>query len=173
VLGLFAAGQLTPEYQRTVATSEPRLPEMTKAALTILERNNTGFFLMVEGSLIDSANHAANLDYLLGEMAAFDASVKVVLDWIAAKPDRKNHTLLMVLPDHETGVFAIHGTEKPGLEPLGYFVSDYSWDKPPEPETHHGGGDVVFWVQGPGSEALARPIDNTAIYHVVKALLRY
>jgi alkaline phosphatase len=53
---------------------------------------------MVEGSLVDSGNHAANLDYLVGEMDAFDASVKVVLDWIAAKPDRKQHTLLMVLP---------------------------------------------------------------------------
>jgi alkaline phosphatase len=84
---------------------------MTVAALSVLERNKTGFFLMVEGSLIDSGNHAANLDYLVGEMAAFDASVKVVLDWIAAKPDRKQHTLLMVLPDHETGALAVHGTE--------------------------------------------------------------
>ncbi len=173
LLGLFANGQLTPEYQRTPATAEPRLPETTQAALTLLERNQTGFFLLVEGSLIDSGNHAANIDYLLGEMAAFDESVKVVLDWIAAKPDRKEHTLLMVLPDHETGALAIHGTEKPGLEPLGYFWPAYSWQKPPEPETHHTGGDIVFWVQGPGSEVLARPIDNTFVYHVIKALLRY
>ena len=173
LLGLFAGGQLTPEYQRTIATTEPRLPEMTEAALSLLERNQTGFFLMVEGSLVDSGNHAANIDYLEGEMAAFDASVKVALDWIAAKPDRKNHTLLMVLPDHETGALAIHGTEKPGLEPFGYFWPAYTWQKPPEPETHHTGGDVVFWVQGPGSEVLARPIDNTFVYHVIRALLRY
>ena len=173
LLGLFANGQLTPEYQRTPGTVEPRLPEMTKAALTLLERNRTGFFLMVEGSLIDSGNHAANLNYLLGEMAAFDESVKAVLDWIASKPDRKQHTLLMVLPDHETGALAVHGTEKPGLEPLGYFWPAYTWQMPPEPETHHTGGDVVFWVQGPGSEVLARPIDNTFVYDVIRALLRY
>lgn len=173
LLGLFADGQLTPEYQRTLMTPEPRLPAMTQAALRLLERNKTGLFLMVEGSLIDSGNHAANIDYLVGEMAAFDASVKVVFDWIAAKPDRQQHTLLMVLPDHETGALAIHGTEKPGLEALGYFWPAYTWQKPPEPETHHTGGDIVFWVQGPGSEVLARPIDNTFVYHVIKELLRY
>ena len=171
-LGLFANGQLTPEYQRTPSTPEPRLPEMARAALELLERNQTGFFLMAEGSLIDSGNHAGNIDYLVGEMAAFDESVKVVLDWIAAKPDRKQHTLLMVLPDHETGALAIHGTEKPGLEALGYFWPAYSWRVPPEPETHHTGGDIVFWVQGPGSEVLARPIENTFVYDVIKALLR-
>jgi len=173
LLGLFANGQLTPEYIRPPAINEPRLPEMTEAALTLLERDRTGFFLMVEGSLIDSGNHAANLDYLVGEMSAFDESVKVVLDWIAAKPDREQHTLLMVLPDHETGALAIHGTEKPGAEPFGFFWPAYTWQKPPEPETHHAGGDIVFWVQGPGSEFLARPIDNTFVYHVIRALLRY
>ncbi len=173
LLGLFAGGQLTPEYQRTPTVTEPRLPEMTEAALSLLERNKAGFFLLVEGSLVDSGNHAANLDYLVGEMKAFDESVKVVLEWIAAKPDRAQHTLLMVLPDHETGALAVHGTEKPGAEPFGYFWPAYTWQKPPEPETHHTGGDVVFWVQGPGSEVLASPIDNTFVYHVIKALLRY
>ncbi len=173
LLGLFASGQLTPEYQRTPATPEPRLPEMTEAALSLLERNKTGFFLLVEGSLIDSGNHSANLEYLVGEMKAFDEAVKVVLDWIAAKPDRNQHTLLMVLPDHETGALAIHGTERPGAEDFGFFWPAYTWQKPPEPETHHAGGDVVFWVQGPGSEVLASPIDNTFVYHVIEALLRY
>jgi alkaline phosphatase len=128
----------------------------------------------VEGSLIDSANHVANLDYLVGEMGAFDSSVKVVLDWIAAQPDRKQHTLLMVLPNHETGALAIHGTESPGGEPLGSFINAYSWPAPPlAAETHHAGGDIIFWVQGPGSELLARPIDNTFVYQVIRGMLGY
>ncbi len=53
LLGLFADGQLTPEYQRTLMTPEPRLPAMTQAALKLLERNKTGFFLMVEQGLTD------------------------------------------------------------------------------------------------------------------------
>ncbi len=177
LLGLFNDSNLTPEYQRTGATNEPRLPEMTAAALSVLEKNKVGFFLLVEGSLIDSGNHSADLNYLLGEMAAFDSSVGVVLDWIAARPDRRQHTLLMVLPDHETGALAIHGTEAPGGDPFGSFEPAYSWPKPskdpPVKETHHAGGDIVFWVQGPGSEVLARPIDNTFVYHVIKAMLGY
>lgn len=170
LLGLFG-----DDILKETGLTDPFLPKMTAAALSLLERNKTGFFLMVEGSLIDDANHKQNLDYLVREMNGFDKSVKAVLDWIAAKPDRKEHTFLMVLPDHETGALAIHATERPAdpAQPLGYFWNAYSWQVPPEPETHHAGGDIVFWAQGPGSEALSRTIDNTDVYHVVKELLRY
>ncbi len=40
-------------------------------------------------------------------------------------------------------------------------------------EAHHTGGDVVIWNQGPRSEALARPIDNTFVYQVVKDALKF
>jgi alkaline phosphatase len=82
---------------------------MTAAALGILEQNKAGFLLMVEGSLIDSRNHEENLDYQFGEMKAFDQAVKVVFDWITAKPGRQEDTLLVILPDHETGGFAVKG----------------------------------------------------------------
>ncbi len=114
LLGLFAGTNLTPEYLRAEGTTEPRLPEMTKAALSILEKDQDGFFLLVEGSLIDSGNHEEKLDYQTGEMKAFDEAVKVVLDWLATSPERKEHTLLIVVPDHETGGFALLGSETPG-----------------------------------------------------------
>lgn len=63
LLGVFAGMDLTPEYLRPEGTTEPRLPEMTRAALSILEKDKHGFFLMVEGSLIDSGNHEEKLDY--------------------------------------------------------------------------------------------------------------
>lgn len=179
LLGLFANSYMTPEYLRTPDTAQPRLPETTRAALTLLETNMTGFFLMVEGSLIDSGNHAENPDYQFGEISAFDEAVKVVLDWIAAKPDRRQHTLLIVAPDHETGAFAVKGTETPGAptEPLGTFF--YYWgfaldpSSPKDFEAHHTGADVPIWSSGPGSEALGRAIDNTAVYDVVKAALKF
>lgn len=181
VLGLFAPKNLTPEYQRTPATTEPRLPEMTAAALKILQRNKAGFFLMVEGSLIDSGNHAENLDYQYGEMKAFDQSVKVVLDWINASPERQQHTLLIVIPDHETGGFAVKGDGIKGGElpnqGLGPFHAGWVFTlipgDPNDFEAHHTGGDLVIWSQGPGSEALARGIDNTFVYDVVKKALKH
>ena len=172
LLGLFAGKNLTPEYQRVAGTREPRLPEMTAAALRVLERNQHGFFLLVEGSLVDSGNHAENLHFQTGEMRAFDEAVGVVLDWIAAHPSRRNHTMLLVLPDHETGGFAIIGSESPGAG-LGPFTAGWAFAiVPPETEAHHTGTDVVFWSQGPGTGDLGRGIDNTDIYNAVKRALR-
>ncbi len=181
LLGLFKSGSLTPEYLRPGVTTEPRLPDMTAAALEILQRNQAGFFLMVEGSLIDSGNHAENLEYQYGEMKAFDQAVKVVLDWINASPSRQQTTLLIVLPDHETGGFAVRGVgERGGEVPnagLGPFMAGWVFTLVPgDPidfEAHHTGGDVVIWSQGPRSEALARPIDNTFVYQVVKDALKF
>lgn len=42
VLGLFTPEGMTPEVLRTSGTTEPRLPEMTVAALDILERSRNG-----------------------------------------------------------------------------------------------------------------------------------
>ncbi len=181
LLGLFAAKSLKPEFERPLGTTEPRLPEMTDAALKILDRNKTGFFLMVEGSLIDSANHAENLMYQYGEIMAFDESVKVVLDWINASPERQQHTLLIVLPDHETGGFAVKGIGvKAGELPnagLGPFEASWVFTlvpgDPNDFESHHTAGDVVIWSQGPGSESLGRAIDNTFVYAVVKSALKF
>ncbi len=180
LLGLFASKNLTPEYLRPAGTTQPRLPEMTAAALSILEHNDAGFFLLVEGSLIDSGNHEENLDYQLGEMKAFDESVKVVLDWINAAPGRKEQTLLVVLPDHETGGFAVRGAgPKGGENPnagLGPFTGGWIFDLIPgdrvDFESHHTGGDVVVWSQGPGSDLLGRALENTAVYEVVKNAMK-
>lgn len=175
LLGLFAAKNLTPEFQRLPGTTEPRLPQTTAAALKILEKHSGGFFLIVEGSLVDSGNHAENIDYQYGEMDAFDEAVKVVRAWIDASPERKEHTLLIVVPDHETGGFAIEGTEAPGGEPLGFFVPAWAFPpiSPEHPEAHHTGTDQPIWSSGPGSEMLGMAIDNTFVYRIVKEAMQY
>jgi alkaline phosphatase len=191
LLGLFASKNLTPEYQRLPTSLQPRLPETTAAALAILEKHPTGFFLLVEGSLIDSGNHAENVQYQYGEMLAFDQSVKVVRDWINASPERKEHTLLIVAPDHETGGFAVKGLpprggEEPGaglgpflttpvqagVEPPGGWVFTLVPTDPIDREAHHTGGDELIWSSGPGSELLGRAIENTYVYWVVKQAIR-
>ena len=159
LLGLFNDSSMTPEYLRVSGTTEPRLPEMTSAALNILEKDRDGFFLMVEGSQVDWANHANNLNYQIGETLAFDDSVKVVLDWINASPERKAHTLLIVVPDHETGGFAINGPDK--LLNASEYV-DAGWTS-----LDHTGEDTIIWSQGPGSFALGRAVDNTDLYGVM------
>lgn len=160
VLGLFSASSLTPEYKRSPGNAEPRLPEMAAAALKVLERNGRGFFLMVEGSQVDWANHANNYPYQLGEMLAFDEAVKVVRSWIDADATRKENTLLIVAADHDTGGFAIAGPQTALFKAGQKVAAGWTSGK-------HTGVDTLVWSEGPGSEALARAIDNTDIYGVM------
>jgi alkaline phosphatase len=164
LLGLFSSGGMTPEINRTPGITEPRLPDMTAAALDVLEEDKDGFFLMVEGSQIDWGNHANDLPYQIGETLAFDEAVKVVLDWIGEKPWRKAQTLLIVVPDHETGGFAING-------PYGSQASQGDYVEDGWTTGNHSATDVLIWSEGPGSERLGRALDNTDLYEVMEEAL--
>lgn len=102
--GLFAASHLEPEIDRLdAAPQQPSLADMTKKAIELLATNPAGFFLMVEGSQIDWACHANDPAHLLGDLLMYDRAVQVALDF--AKKD--GHTLLLALPDHNTGGLSI------------------------------------------------------------------
>jgi alkaline phosphatase len=51
------------EHQRekmaNLTEREPSLAEMTEAAIKMLKKSENGFFLMVEGGMIDVAHHEA------------------------------------------------------------------------------------------------------------------
>lgn len=188
VLGLFTPGAMTPVYRRHPETTEPTLAEMTGAALHVLEKNPEGFFLLVEGSQVDWANHGRNFEYQIREMLAFDDAVGLVLAWIndPYHPRRKENTLLIVAPDHETGGFAINGPMA-GPYParklsragdLGGIQPGWTFDPSVYPKgANHTGGDVVVYSRGPGSGAegaypgLGRLFDNTELYNVMKRAL--
>jgi alkaline phosphatase len=188
LLGLFSPAGMTPTYLRQSGTTEPTLAEMTRVALRTLEDNHRGFFLMVEGSQIDWANHARNLEYQIKDTLAFDDAVGLVLDWIndPGHPDRKRSTLLIIAPDHETGGFAINGPmagsyPSAALSEKGNLASitpGWTFDLTTYPkEANHTGGDVVVYSQGPGSKGkgdypgLGRLFDNTELYGVMKGVM--
>ncbi len=96
-----------------------------------------------------------------------------MLDWIAANPERRQHTLLIIAADHETGGFAIKGTDVPGGEISGSFTPAWVFQLDAlNPIANHTGGDVLIWSQGPGSEALNRAMENTWVYAVVTSVLK-
>ncbi len=111
VFGLFNRGNLTVEkYKRenptAPAAAEPALAEMTAKAIELLSTKNRGgkgFYLQVEGALIDKRSHANDASQTLEEIKAFDDAVKVALDF--AKRDR--NTLVIVTADHECAGFSI------------------------------------------------------------------
>ncbi|MFF1385638.1 alkaline phosphatase [Arthrobacter sp. NPDC058288] len=112
VFALFNKGNLTVEKTKQDNPSapqaqEPALPEMTRKAIELLDKkqgaNGNGFYLQVEGALIDKRSHANDAAQALEEIKAFDDSVAAALDF--AKKD--GNTLVIVTADHETAGFNI------------------------------------------------------------------
>jgi alkaline phosphatase len=156
---------MTPEDQRPAGSTEPRLPEMAAAALGVLERAPQGFFLLIEGSQIDFANHANDAARQRAEVLAFDEAVAVVLDWVAAGQQRERETLIVIAPDHETGGYGFDGPYGSLPGPGGAVESVWATGG-------HTGADVPIWSQGPAAWRLARPIDNTEVYGVARDAMR-
>lgn len=95
----------TLQYDRSNAalnTNVPSLETMTRAALNVLDNNETGFAVMIEGGAVDWANHGNNLNRMLEEQIDFNASVQAVIDWVNSNSSW-DETLLIVTADHECG----------------------------------------------------------------------
>jgi len=111
VFGLFNKGNLTIEkFKRENSTApeaaEPSLAEMTRKAITLLDRparRKTGFYLQVEGALIDKRSHANDAAQTLEETKAFDDAVAAARDFA----QRDGNTLVIVTADHECAGFNI------------------------------------------------------------------
>jgi alkaline phosphatase len=93
----------------------PSLAVTTTAALTVLERSEAGFALMVEGGSVDWAAHANDMDWTVGELLDFNRAVAAVVAWVddPANASTWDNTLVVVTGDHETGYL----TAAPGVFP--------------------------------------------------------
>lgn len=132
------------------------LLDATDLAIEKLNKSNTGFFLMVEGSLIDTAAHDGELDFLIAEQLDFDTTIGRVLDFAI----RDKETLVIVTADHETGAFA-----------LSMGDHDYNKIKPTIYSGDHTATMVPVFAFGPGANAFGGVYENTEIYHKIMALL--
>jgi alkaline phosphatase len=85
------------------------LPQMTREAIEVLDRNNDeGFFLMVEGSQIDWAEHDLDGPQTVAETRDFDRAVGVALEYAR----RRDDTLVVTTADHETGGLTVLDSEE-------------------------------------------------------------
>ena len=119
-------------------------------ALDILNTNDNGFFIMIEGSQIDWAGHDNDYDYLISEMIDFDNAVGAVLDFA----EQDGETLVIITSDHETGGFGITGGDLMKGTLTGSFLSD-----------EHTATLVPLFAYGPGAEEFTGIYDNTEIFH--------
>ncbi|MEO7824761.1 MAG: alkaline phosphatase [Paraperlucidibaca sp.] len=98
VLGLFNSSHMDFEADRKnddTVNGEPSLADMTAKAISILQKNQKGFFLMVEAGRIDHAHHAGNAFRALKDTQAFDAAIKK-----ADEMTNDSDTLIVVTADH-------------------------------------------------------------------------
>jgi alkaline phosphatase len=96
VLGLFERSHMEYDADREGDTGgEPSLGEMTGFAIRLLQRNDKGFFLMVEAGRIDHGHHASNAYRALTDTIALSQAVAVAVELTSAED-----TLIIVTADH-------------------------------------------------------------------------
>jgi len=94
--------KLADPHQVSFIESVPSLEEMALAAINILDEDEDGFFLMVEGGAIDWASHNNQPGRLVEEILEFNKAIESVINWIR-KYSNWGETLVIVTADHETG----------------------------------------------------------------------
>ncbi len=111
---LFGAKRQPYDLDRDTA-AVPSLAEMTTKALTMLSKNPSGFFLLVEGSKVDMAAHNNDPMGMVTEFLAFDRAVAAAIEF--AKQD--GNTLVVILPDHgNSGISIGNRTTSSGYDKL-------------------------------------------------------
>ena len=105
LLGLFTLGNMDGALDRkflkggTVGKfpEQPDLTEQVGAALEVLSKNPSGFFLMVESGMIDKYTHLLDMERAVYDTIMLDNAVRLARDWAAAHGD---DTLILVIADH-------------------------------------------------------------------------
>ncbi len=134
------------------------LPDATQKAITILQKNKKGFFLMVEGSMIDWGGHANNTGYIVQETLDFDRAIGKALKFAATNKE----TLVIVTADHETGGMTIEG----GSMTEGKVDGNYTTGG-------HTAVMVPVFAYGAGADKFAGIYNNTEVFAKMKALFGF
>ena len=163
VVGLFADEALRDKEKPENHVFEPSSSEMLNFAINRSEKFNEngckGFFIMLEGSQVDWAGHANDLNYLKREMQDFDEAVELALDYAIQNQD----TLVIATADHETGGLLIESsspTDYTAPEVKFSFNTGIGYGS-------HTGVPVPVYAYGPGSENFTGTLDNTDIFYAM------
>ncbi len=136
----------------------PDLPTLTQGALNVLEREEDGFFVMVEGGAIDWAGHANSDVTTIEETVDFNRAVDTAVQWVEDNSSW-DETLVIVTSDHETGYLAGAGADPtwtslvPGAAEQ---VAGHSWHS-----GNHTNQLVPVYAKGPGADAIAARATGT------------
>ncbi len=143
-------------YDINLTAEQPTLARMTKAAIKALSGNENGFFLMVEGSKVDTGGHANDAVVTTSEYLAFDAAFKVAVDFASQRTD----TVVIAAPDHDTGAMMYDA-----IENLNSAVVNVQMGKNPEAvgwgTTSHSTQQVGVWMYVPEGVDVIKGLNST------------
>jgi len=91
--------RLGEKYSPADLEENPTLADMTRAALQVLEKNQGGFWLMVEAGDVDWANHDDNVDTSIGAVTSGDNAFRAITQWAEAGKCW-DQTAVIVTSDH-------------------------------------------------------------------------
>lgn len=152
LLGLFSEDHMTyvTDLKDSNPNDEPSLSEMAVAALKIVQKNDRGFFLMVEGGRIDHAHHSSNAHRALEETIEFDNAVRTVFEELTEQ--QRSETLVIVTADH-SHTMTIAGYPTRGNPILGKVIGNDKHGKPEKKWTTDALGmpyTTLSYANGPG-----------------------
>jgi len=125
VLGLFSdynmAYAIDRTHNATLNMTQPSLADMTRKALELLDNEN-GFFVMLEGALIDVAEHANDAATAVQEVLGHDEAFAIALEYAKAH----GNTIIISTSDHETGglTLGMQTNFTPGAYPTYAYYPD-------------------------------------------------
>lgn len=143
------------------------LSKATELGIQFLSKDNSGFFMMSEGSQIDWGGHANNATYLISEMIDFDDAVGKALDYA----EKDGNTLVIVTSDHETGGFTLAAKKKKREDGSEY--SDYSEIGPTFSTGGHSATLIPVFAYGPGSEEFTGVYENNDVFEKILKVTKW
>ena len=118
--------------------------------LTLLEKNEKGFFLMYEEAYTDKHSHDNNLDKTLQAMVRFNQAIGRFMEYAFYNPD----TFVLITADHETGDLYEEDGE------LKFHHDD------------HTGKNVRYFAYGYGAEIFdGKEIENVQVAHTIASFM--
>ena len=161
------ADVVSAPYTDPLSNGVPSLAQMTKASLNVLDNDQDGFFVMIEGGAIDWAGHANSTARMIEEEIDFNNTVEAVVQWVNQNSNW-NETLVIVTGDHECGFLtgigsgtdgAAEGSETPVFtEPANNGAGNLpgtEWHS-----TNHTNQLIPLFAKGAGSTKIQRYADN-------------
>jgi alkaline phosphatase len=143
------------------------LTEAIELAIQFLNKDNSNFFMMVEGSQVDWGGHANDGDYLVSELIDFDDAIGKAIDFA----EKDGNTLVVVTGDHETGGFTLASTIKKSEDEKEY--SDYNDISMTFSTNGHSATLIPVFAYGPGSEEFMGVYENTEIFDKILKVTKW